>query len=1168
MELLGKRKNLVSDSSSPTFNRRPYLDAPLSAQMMQMSLSKPSSHVDFNTQSLLRQLQHQNFGYDIEVTRQKRELTSRLQRLPLPFPARHTAKFSQLVKCIVNANIYQSFRLSAANQAIEMLQQTNDSSGPLKSSTKPNKRGVISTGMRVIEDYLRVLELTTCERHCPEELTDLIANICARLVVRFGMYLPSTSLEEEDDVSSDSSMENNNVLTNATRLAYVSKLMSLISSNESPQFRAGMLSFISRIVALYDPNEPYDSLAAVALISDLVAITDSLNQSGSVHRLARFISLVGDRFDSEFGRHFSDLADILVGWCVDASSIHRGVAVGALLSELSQNLSKWWFDACTDGDEGLFVSESTCGMICHLLEDADSCIQKAVSEFRQICPNNNHNRRTAAGTTSIASSSSRPIASTEMAQNLIAANLHFAVLSGITKGVARVASTTGSTVKFHKISASQWVAYLLNALVGIESLSSAAFASPNPPSASLHKAHVPLAYSLPLLTFGDILSYLHSILLFTVTKMNFDGMPFRHKIACLLSRPPDESVLVLCGEHVRTLCDLAYYLLAQSPVNAPGELISTFKLVVGSESILHRQKTSTTGSADVFALLVKLSRLHLAGCDMLAMITETCISDFQMACTRVAGNSATPEDELLVLFSLSLFVTILKPVSEQPNRVSFVSAANSRIILNLADLHRRFGLCKIISQRIRLCLLVTILSTLNYGVEASGDCASDLLYIAQHFLATASTTNLQELVLGTRLLETLSRPMGTQLSQAWCDYLCRLMSNSQSPVRANCGQVFLKAVDLLIRLTAGHQTAPQGVSRLIALCANHPLPSINSASADLLLALGGRIERRHEVTETADLLLHWFNNSHPEISTSLLTSASVNLFGYSRASNDGFLRTQGSFPSLPAVAGMLGIITRAAPYSSEERTSRLGILSDSHDWLRRLACLVAPLPVDESSSHNWYGTDVSPWAIVTWFSTWSMVEYKLKVAPWANPVRTFLAIEAVVHALLGQLSPGYQSQAPELQSFLSVTSAALGQQSDLRQLRHCAVIIQFLRQMEKTMHNAVDGFALALPCINSTAHGFFRANALTCHQWLNRVRTPLACLASWASPLQLAGSEVPAAVIWSTYSLLYQVADHVGSEGQWLSQLARLGNPEKILIFLIQALRQVGASEELELLHG
>uniref|UniRef100_A0A5K3FKM1 Non-specific serine/threonine protein kinase n=1 Tax=Mesocestoides corti TaxID=53468 RepID=A0A5K3FKM1_MESCO len=1126
---------------------------------------KSQVFVDLHTSSLVKQLQFQNIGYDLEISRQKRELTSQLQALPPPFPGRLCSKLSQLMKRITSSNLSSVFRISAAKQALEIFDSIN--SPVLSKPSKVTKRGVAVTGSRSVETYLRVLELTVCEKHCPDELAFLIVEVCIRLVILFGLYSP----ESGDKESAASAPVNNgpaqaNCSSVVLKISYVARMLRNLSCSSSTQYRAGMLSFISHILANCQPpvansedvnNDAHVLQVAATLISDLVILTDSLDQAGNVSRLARFISLVGDYNQSEFSQRFTDLADILIGWCVDSSSIHRGVAISSLLHELSFNLSRWWFDSSSSEDCYL-LSESTCKMLGHLLEDADTCLQKAISEYRQTSVNIAPRRNAPAV---------RPLAFTEIAQNLIASNLYFAVLAGICSSVekSRTAFPDRGCIKFSTLSIPDWLARVTNILHGLELISSVATCSSK--FASTPRTYVPPSYSLPLLTYADILFHVHVVLLFTVSTMHFEGDYLRQKIGSCLSQPHDDSVFQPKTAHIQVLCELAYKLLEQTPSNSPGLVISTFKMIFGSESLLHRLKTSSSGSAEVFNLLCNLSKRHLSGCDMLAIITEMCIADFQFACTKLSGDSqlGDTENELLVLFSASLFVTILKPISDEPNRAPFANAANSRIILNLADLHRRFALCRRISQRVRLALWAILLSTLEYGVEETPECAMDLSFIIQQMFVTASV-NLQELILSKRLLQSLTRPVAVQLFQPFCSYLLSLIKDPYSPVRAGDGSVFCDAIGLLIQLSA-NKTASPDVLELAALCANHPLPRIQSAGADLLIVSGISSFPLFESSRTVHLILQWFNSTIPDLSTSLLTSSSISAIGPggSRSQNSNHLRTQGAFPSLPAAAGLLGLLTRGAPYISDERTSRLEILGNACDWLRRLTCLISPLPTDGRT--NWYASDTSPLTIVVWFTTWSIVDYKLKVAPWANPVKTFLSIEAVVHALLSHLSkaPKYQPSTQELQGFLTSSTNAVSSQTLVRQIRQSTLAIQVLRQLEKTITNAVDGFTVALPTTPPAAHAFFKANAMTCYQWFNRVRTPLVSLASWIAPIEVGGTEASATTIWSVYSLLHQVTN--SNPSQWFNLLTRFGNPETILLCAIQALQQVGAADELDLAH-
>lgn len=1159
---IGSKRKKFSENFSSKFDHKNFNDVNISAQMAQLSISSSSCLIDLHTNSLIKQLQFQGYGYDLDLSRQKWELTSQMQSLPAPFPSRHYSRFNQLVKRLVSANLSQRFRVSSAKHLIELLDSFDLSSSK---SSRINKRGAAANGLRSVETHLRVLEITVCEKHCPFRLISLIGDICTRLVVLYGLYMPEDVKVESDAESScgksESSLSGDN--PNELKVAYVARMLRSLSCSTSSQYRSGILSFISRILANCSSStgchqsrvcDTRVCQITATLISDLVTLMDSLDQAGNVSRLARFISLVGAYNQLEFSKRFSDLADILIGWCVDASSGYRGVAVGSLLSELSCNLSRWWFDLSTS-DTGYVLTESTCDMLGHLLEDADASLQKAVSEYRQIGASSVSRRNAQA-----------PFASTEISQKLIATNLYFAVLAGICLGVKKyiAESHQSGCIKFPSLDFPGWNKRLLSILHGLESISSVVVPRSKPSSAS--RTYVPPTYCLPLLTYGSILQHVHTILLFTESTMPVEGDQLGQKVRSYLSQPPNESILQLSPRHIKVLCELAYCLLERIPKDSPSLVISTFKVLFGNESLLHRLKTSSSGSLAVFNLLSDLSKRYLSGCDMLVIIIEMCIADFQLACTRLASGKCLidVENDLLLLFSTSLFSTIWKSVSHEPERIALANAANCRIILILADLHRQLALFTRISQRVRLAFWTTLISTLNYGIDHTAECGGDLPLVIQQLLITASN-NLQELILSKHLIQTLSDPLATQLSRPFCTYLLRLMQDPCSPVRANDGSYFCEAVRLLIRIWKGKVASSEALE-LAYMCTSHPLPRIQSSGTDLLLVFSPSLAK-FESTRAANFMLHWYFSTSLELSTSLITCPSINPADFGTSKETGsLLRTQGAFPSLPAAAGVLGILTRGAPYLSDEQTSRLELLSNSSDWLRRLACLISPLSTD--SSTNWYALDTSPLSLVFLFTTWSMVDYKLKVAPWVNPVKTFLSIEAIIHALLSALTKRActHSSVPELQAFLGVSSAVVSRQSLAWQINQSALVINFMHLLEKATTNAVDGFAAVIPPVLPTAHAFFKANAMTCHQWFNRVRMPLATLAAWMAPLSLEGSEASATVIWNVYGLLYQMP--TSDPLELLNTIAVFGSPEKIILCMIRALHHLGAVDELALVYA
>ena len=1153
-----KRKK-ISENYSSKFDHRKFNNTTIAAQMAHMSIT--DGLVDLHTNPLIKLLQCQNYGYDFDLSSQKWELSPQLQSLPSPFPNRLYSRFNQLMKKLINVNLSQRFRLSAAKQLIELLDSLDVS--PLRSS-KANKRSASSNGLRSVESHLRVLELSVCEKHCPNRLISLICDICSHLVVLYGLYTIEENDMESDSESSQSHFESShpNLMPSEYKVAYVAKMLRCLSSSKSSQYQAGILSLISYILvscnssdlrqdAVYEAR--YYSISA-KLVSDVFTFTDALDKAANVTRLARFISLTAGYNELEFIKKFPDLLDILIGWCVDLTSANRGVAISSLLRVLSCTMSRWFFDL-SKMDDGFVLAEYSCDMLGHLLEDADKSVQKAVVEYRQasksfVSRRNAHNS----------------FASSEVSQNFIAAKLYLSVLAGICLGIKSYVSRSSvlGVIKFASLNSLDWNNHLTSILRGLEMLSSVTVFKSKPSSAP--RTYVPPTYSLPLLTYADILQHVHSILLFTITNVPDDIDHLGQKVKLYLSQPPQESIIKPSFYHTKVLCDLTYYILEQVPQNSPNTVISTFKMFFGTDTLFHRMKTSSTGSMVVFDLLFGLSKRCFSGCDMLVVIVEMCIADFQLACTNLStGNSSeSVENELLVLFSTSLFASIWKSVSDDSERKPFARASNSRIILILANVHRQFALIGKISQRLRLAFWSLLIFSLKFEIDRVSECVEDLLFIVRHLLLTASN-NLQELILSQHFFQTLSDSLATRLCKSFCTYLLHLLHDPRSPVRANNGLDFCTAIDLLIRIW-NRKTASSDILELACLCANHPLPRIQLAGADLLVVFGPSLSRSG-ATRSANFLIHWYISTNLELSTSLITCPSINAasLGAFKENNARLLRGQGAFPSLPAAAGILGILTRGAPYVSGEGGSRLELLANSYDWLRRLACLISPFPSE--SSTNWFASDTSPLSLVFLFTSWSMVDYKLKVAPWANPVKTFLSVEAVIHALLTRLTKtNEQSLVSELQGFLTTSTAAVSQQSETRQIRQSSFVVTFIRLLEKATSNAVDGFVAAIPPVLPSAHVFFKANALTCFQWFNRVRLPLVTLAAWLAPLSLDGSEANATVVWNVYNLIRQVPTSDPSD--LLNSLSLFGNPEKIIIFLIQALYYLRAADDLNLVHA
>lgn len=122
-------------------------------------------------------------------------------------------------------------------------------------------------------------------------------------------------------------------------------------------------------------------------------------------------------------------------------------------------------------------------------------------------------------------------------------------------------------------------------------------------------------------------------------------------------------------------------------------------------------------------------------------------------------------------------------------------------------------------------------------------------------------------------------------------------------------------------------------------------------------------------------------------------------------------------------------------------------------------------------------TDIRP--LITWIQ-WEAAQYcvdnKLRTT-LGKPQDTFLRIEGVV------------KENARILSLKETNTTVRNLKTSLTNLKAARVLLGFLEALEKSIHNAVDGTAFALPPFEKPAKTFFRLNAPTCNEWFNRIRT-------------------------------------------------------------------------------
>uniref|UniRef100_A0A182W5R0 non-specific serine/threonine protein kinase n=1 Tax=Anopheles minimus TaxID=112268 RepID=A0A182W5R0_9DIPT len=114
-----------------------------------------------------------------------------------------------------------------------------------------------------------------------------------------------------------------------------------------------------------------------------------------------------------------------------------------------------------------------------------------------------------------------------------------------------------------------------------------------------------------------------------------------------------------------------------------------------------------------------------------------------------------------------------------------------------------------------------------------------------------------------------------------------------------------------------------------------------------------------------------------------------------------------------------------------------------------------------------------PWA--QWEAAQLCVNHKLRT-PFGKPQSTFLRIESIVKQSARILA---------LTDKFPVRDIA----TSIVNQRHARILLGFLEALEKSIYNAAEGTAYALPAPEKPARTFFRVNQQTCAEWFTRIRT-------------------------------------------------------------------------------
>lgn len=105
--------------------------------------------------------------------------------------------------------------------------------------------------------------------------------------------------------------------------------------------------------------------------------------------------------------------------------------------------------------------------------------------------------------------------------------------------------------------------------------------------------------------------------------------------------------------------------------------------------------------------------------------------------------------------------------------------------------------------------------------------------------------------------------------------------------------------------------------------------------------------------------------------------------------------------------------------------------------------------------------------------------------PLGKPQETFTTIECALKTLAREIS--YNAEVPKKDK--------RGLSYILHEHTRVRLLVEFLEHLERAIHNAADGCAMALAPLSKPVRTFFHTNRSTCREWLNRIRLAL-CVVS------------------------------------------------------------------------
>ncbi|CAH8470311.1 unnamed protein product [Dicrocoelium dendriticum] len=1131
-----------------------------------------------NSQVLINQLQCQSTSYDLELARRKRELIRRLPSLP-GLSSQSMQVLAVQTQRVARADLPLEDRIDAISLVANALPV-------LYSNNAVHENGLqhsfwsIGTGG---EPYLRLYEACMCESHCPIPLAARLSQLCV-ILAALG---DGRSVESMDTNSVDAIVDSHS----AAVASYITRLLRKLIAKNNPQYRAGILAHLSRMICclahaelspLVQHMSPklWSELFACTptVLSSLVRLGESLDQPSNVVRLAHFIGLIGrrllevpslDSLDSCADR-FSDLADILVGWGVDPSSVTRGISLTPIYFELCHGLSNWWLHPPISRLRPVksekfspVVIKSIRQMMFHLMEDSESTLNTAFIECSTILASNRH---------SVSGSSK---SSPDPTGFLIATRLFLSVLSSVATGISLQLlnfkeCSFRSVLRLSSQEVIDWVERLLRLIKSAHMCLRSSWPScPMVLWPSVQPGHSGALHISPSLV--DTIESPILDLLFCFLDHDSSDTVVQIMTNFLNSRLLDSAGrLPMSNSTLLSMLRLVHRVVERLPL--PTDYLLTY---FGSNSLLHTCKfiTSTSRNQEPPSSLLMRTLVSLVSLDSCRdALSQLALFDLKQAVNLVeTAEFSEPTSaviagkcESLGLFGLTLYSTVLKTSSSK-------AQFSMRCKLFAVMQQNGFSVWNVLPVRLR----IAILSLLTHASLNDALSLADITYLVK-----APNTQLSsslELVLIADLISVAlnNSDLGNKEKM---DYLFRLLELARKALLSNrCLQVHPTSVFnrfTKILLTHGfcdrtfHRSSrfTRRLIQLTQLASTVCHPEVNKLASDLLLALGtSRLASSFPGTPS-NILLYYIGQRPDRSSTSLVIPSKI----ASDLAPSGIVGSASAYPSLPAVAGVLGILTRGAPYHIPCVSSRLKLLEQPIDWIRRLSFLISPIPSDSASVIR-LQSQTDRVGSVFWYAAWTMVDYKLKVAPWANPLKTFLALEGALRALLQCFStdqPTSCSSVPTnaaAANFHNSSGLSLANQTWPRHLKQSHFLILFLGYLERVIANATAGFAFAIPRPVSPACSFFSTNEATCTQWFNRVRGLIVRIAgAWplvpSTGLGLA-VESSATVVFHFYSLFNSSTDAKSADTNWRIAFSRFS--DDVLIHAARSLYHLSAWEEL-----